>query len=164
MSDDLKKSYQSIRLMNLLLLVIVFVDLAVVELVKAYGASVVPVIGDKSIVRIVRYFLIGFVVVDVIMIRFLRNMPSRGRTRDPVTREGLIKRLSTVQFIIAAISCSVAANGLVLFFLSGRSADFYLFFVASLILMKVNFPKYDDWEERIKALSVQLIRESSYSE
>lgn len=55
--------------------------------------------------------------------------------------------LPAATFLAFALSELVAVFGLMLFLLTGKSIDFYIFFAISLLYFWVYFPKYSTWEE-----------------
>ena len=62
-----------------------------------------------------------------------------------------VEKLSLTAIITFALCESVAVLGLVLFLLAGNSMDFYIFMVISLGFFTLFFPKYDQWEQRVRA-------------
>lgn len=151
MNEDLKKAFFSAKIRSIVLLGSIILYAVVVELAKVYGSpSMIPALGDKDLLRIVKYFLIMWTIVDVIVVRLRKYLLSKLESRGRYTRQDFIKYMVVSQLIVDSICCSVAVKGMVLFFLGGRSTDFYPFIVVSLILMMVHFPRYIEWEERIE--------------
>ena len=62
-----------------------------------------------------------------------------------------VDNLSQAAVITFALCESVAVLGLVLFLLAGNALDFYIFMVISLGFFTLFFPKYDQWEQRLRA-------------
>jgi hypothetical protein len=62
-----------------------------------------------------------------------------------------VERLFQAAVVTFALSESVAIFGLVLFLLSGKAMDFYLFMFLSLFYFWFFYPKYQDWEARLRA-------------
>jgi hypothetical protein len=56
----------------------------------------------------------------------------------------------TAAIITFSLCEAVALLGLVLFLLAGNAMDFYTFMFLSLFYFWFFFPKYQDWEERLK--------------
>lgn len=149
MNDDLKKVYRSTRKKSIFLIAMVFSNWLCVELVKVYGIpSIIPLVEDKMIIRIVRYFLIGYALLNVIMIRVRKYYLSRRKLEEYLTRKGFIEHLGTSQYVTDCIGFSVSCLGMLLFFIGGRSLDFYPFMLVSLILLGAHYPRYSDWKER----------------
>jgi hypothetical protein len=57
-----------------------------------------------------------------------------------------IQQLAVSSIITFALCEAVAIYGLVLFFIAGNSADFYIFMMLLLIYFAVYFPRYSQWE------------------
>jgi hypothetical protein len=55
--------------------------------------------------------------------------------------------LPVATFLAFVLAELVAIFGLMLFLLTGKSIDFYIFFAISLLYFWVYFPKYSTWEE-----------------
>jgi F0F1-type ATP synthase membrane subunit c/vacuolar-type H+-ATPase subunit K len=149
--NDLRKAYRTTMLIGLWMMGGVFIYAIVVEFVKSRGSSIgaaSPMPSDD----ILRYVLLGIAAVIFFLIRVINNHFLAGDVRIPGTGAASryspdIQRLMTAAVITFALCESIAVLGLVLFFLGGSPADFYVFMLISLFFFSVYFPKYGRWEE-----------------
>ena len=79
--------------------------------------------------------------------------PSLGSSRlvQKIVPARSVDNLPQAAVITFALCEAVAVLGLVLFLLAGNSLDFYIFMVISLGFFYPVFPKYDQWEQRLRA-------------
>ncbi len=115
----------------------------VVEYVKAYHQSWVGFIplGEMKSLRYVFYALS---IIHVFLLRIikgflLKRLPTADRLK-------LINRLSQASIISTVLSEGPALYGLIFFFLSGISRDFYLLLIVSAILLFMYFPRIKNWQ------------------
>lgn len=64
----------------------------------------------------------------------------------------LMSKLYTTTFIRLALFEVPALGGLIIFFISGKTMEFYLFILISLAYNILEFPTYTKWEELSKKL------------
>ncbi len=74
-------------------------------------------------------------------------IPGVRRLAETGVRSGGPARLRVGALVAASLAEAPAVLGLVLFILTGRRADFYLFAAWSLLLQLFHFPRYEQWEE-----------------
>ncbi|NIM11483.1 MAG: hypothetical protein GTO45_16305 [Candidatus Aminicenantes bacterium] len=116
--------------------------------------------------RKLRYFLWAAAAIDVIVMSIVKNLIISGEIkintskaqfhgkiddqskRDPENE--FIQRLYRALVISFACWEAIAMIGFLLFLLGKDRTEFYAFIGISLFLMLVHFPKYDDWEGRLK--------------
>ena len=114
-----------------------------------------------SIYNTIQYVIIGVTaVIIVLMIVFRHRILAGAMSAVPLDQadkskslseeDQFLQRLLSSFLITFALCCSVAINGLVLYMLGKDGSVFYGFIGASFFLMLVQFPKYDDWETRLK--------------
>jgi hypothetical protein len=101
--------------------------------------------------------------IEIVMIVVARNFILSGKFRLSTTAEeedaepttdqkenDFIKRLYTSFLTAYIISESIAFYGLFLYVIGKDQSVFYGFLGAALFLMFVQFPKFEDWESRLK--------------
>jgi hypothetical protein len=138
----LKARYLVVNFIGLAMIAAVFVYAGVVEVIKwklapfAGFAKLEPHTAD-----LLKYAFLALAAAQFGVIKAIQKiLPARS-----------VENLSTVAIITFALCESVALLGLVLFLLSGNSMDFYIFMVISLGFFYLFFPKYVQWEERVRA-------------
>jgi hypothetical protein len=118
-----------------------------------------------------RYILIAIAAAEIIAVSIIKPMIVSGKIKTgsikssvPGVREEIdknspksgeaefVRRLFLGFLISYAIWSTIATYGLILFILGKDTTEFYAFIGVSLFLMLVHFPKYDDWESRLKDL------------
>ena len=86
-------------------------------------------------------YLIG--AVEIIVIRILRGLVLRKSAHQ--SGRVLIQKLFRASIISATLSEVPALLGLVLFFLSGQTRDFYILVAVSFALLFIFFPRRQNW-------------------
>jgi len=138
----LKARYLAVNFIGLAMIAAVFVYAGVVELIKWQMA---PFTGfaklEPHTVAHLKYVFLALAAAQFGVIKALQKiLPSRS-----------VDNLSTTAVITFALCEAVAILGLVLFLLAGQGLDFYIFMVISLGFFTLFFPKYDQWEQRLRA-------------
>jgi hypothetical protein len=138
----LKARYLAINFIGLAMIAAVFVYAGVVEMIKWQMA---PFAGfstlDPGTVALIKYIFMALAAAQFGIIKALQKiLPARS-----------VENLSLAAIITFTLCESVAVLGLVLFLLAGNSMDFYIFMVISLGFFYLFFPKYEQWEERLRA-------------
>ena len=138
----LKARYLAINFIGLAMIASVFVYAGVVEVIKWRMA---PFAGfatlDPQTVAIIKYAFLALAAAQFGIIKALQKiLPTRS-----------VENLSLEAIIIFALCESVAVLGLVLFLLAGQGMDFYVFMVISLGFFYLFFPKYEQWEQCLRA-------------
>ena len=138
----LKARYLAINFIGLAMIASVFVYAGVVELLKWQLA---PFAGfttlDPGTVALIKYVFLALAAAQFVVIKAVQR----------ILTAGSVEKLSLTAIITFALCESVAVLGLVLFLLNGNSMDFYVFMVISLGFFYLFFPKYEQWEERVRA-------------
>ena len=138
----LKARYLAINFIGLAMIASVFVYAGVVELIKWQLA---PFAGfaklDPHTVALLKYAFLALAAAQFGVIKAVQKLlPTRS-----------VDNLSQAAVITFALCEAVAVLGLVLFLLAGQTLDFYIFMVISLGFFTLFFPKYDQWEQRLRA-------------
>ena len=138
----LKARYLAINFIGLAMIASVFAYAGVVELLKWKWA---PFAGfttlDPHTVTLIKYAFLALAAAQFGIIKAVQKiLPARS-----------VENLSMKAILTFALCESVAVLGLVLFLLAGNSMDFYIFMVISLGFFTLFFPKYDQWEQRVRA-------------
>jgi F0F1-type ATP synthase membrane subunit c/vacuolar-type H+-ATPase subunit K len=138
----LKARYLAVNFIGLAMIASVFVYAGVVELIKWQMA---PFTGfaqlDPQTVALIKYIFLALAAAQFGIIKAVQKfLPAPS-----------VEKLSLTAIITFALCESVAILGLVLFLLAGNSMDFYIFMVISLGFFYLFFPKYEQWEERVRA-------------
>ena len=113
-----------------------------VELIKRQSA---PFRGFVQVPwwEMLRWIFLALALADAGLIRVLR----RALLAPQAAGLGPGRQLQTASIVTFALCESVGVFGLVLFLVSGSSADFYLFLAFALGLFAFHFPRRDRWEE-----------------
>jgi hypothetical protein len=140
---------------------LIYVAVAELFLIKIEFSEMVFPLYKK-----LRYFLWAAAAIDVIAMSILKNLIVSGEIRintskaqfhgktdgksqgDPENE--FTQRLHKALVISFAGWEAIAMIGFILFFLGKDRTEFYAFIGVSLFLMLVHFPKYNDWEGRLK--------------
>jgi len=137
----LKARYLAVNFIGLAMIASVFVYAGVVEVIKWRLA---PFAGFAKLapqtITFIKYAFLALAAAQFGVIKALQKfLPARS-----------VANLSTLAIITFALCESVGVLGLVLFLLDGNSMDFYIFMVISLGFFYLFFPKYEQWEERVR--------------
>lgn len=145
--NDLKKAHRIAFLLNVAIIGTLIVYAIVIEIIRRQFAPFAgfAVISDISVLR---YLFYGIVVINIFVIRFLRNLTLRKSSS--ADTQILIRRLLRSAVITAALCEVPALLGLILFLLVGSIRDFYQMAGLSFILVFLHFPRYGIWEAWIK--------------
>ncbi len=138
----LKARYLAVNFIGLAMIAAVFVYAGVVELIKWQLA---PFTGfaklEPHTADLLKYAFLALAAAQFGIIKAVHKiLPTPS-----------VEKLSQAAVITFALCESVAVLGLLLFLLSGQGLDFYIFMVISLGFFTLFFPKYDQWEQRIRA-------------
>ena len=138
----LKARYLAVNFIGLAMIAAVFVYAGVVELIKWQLA---PFTGfaklDPHTVALLKYVFLALAAAQFVVIKAVQKiLPTRS-----------VDNLSQAAVITFALCETVAILGLGLFLLAGNSMDFYIFMVISLGFFYLFFPKYEQWEQRVRA-------------
>jgi F0F1-type ATP synthase membrane subunit c/vacuolar-type H+-ATPase subunit K len=152
---ELKRGYRQARFIGTAMVFGVLVYALVVEIMRNNSAfSREPLLPDAA--ESIKYMFLGLALIQFFLIRMIRR---RFLLREPgqATRlqTGLqtgsvsikVARLLVTSIITYALCESIAVYGLVLYFVTKRPFDFYLFMGISLLYFAAYFPRYTQWEE-----------------
>jgi len=146
-STDVKASFEkSVRFGGLMLLdMVLFV--VIVEVVWHWKKPFEGLVILASITPI-RYGFYVLAMLNFFLVRWVANLPLKeGDTTDISTA---IRQLQ-ISVLLTYGTCEVpGALGLVLFFLVGARADFYVFLLITLFTFAVFRPRYGEWEEWVR--------------
>jgi hypothetical protein len=155
LKEVLKKGYRVAAIMGWFMAASVLLYAVVVEALKV---TLVPFEGFAPSLDIdtFRYVFVGVSAVMFFLAKVVRNRILAVKPKGPATGgegEGskpYIQRLYLASIVTYFFCEVIAVCGLVLFFLGGKSADFYAFFFFSLVGFAVYFPRYARWEEWVR--------------
>jgi hypothetical protein len=138
----LKARYLAVNFIGLAMIAAVFVYAGVVELIKW---KLAPFAGfaklEPQTAAFLKYVFLALAAAQFGVIKAVQKiLPARS-----------VDNLSQAAVITFALCEAVAILGLVLFLLAGQGLDFYIFMVISLGFFTLFFPKYDQWEQRLRA-------------
>ncbi|MEJ2070338.1 MAG: hypothetical protein P8X65_12885 [Syntrophobacterales bacterium] len=140
--QQVKTRYLTANFIGLVMIGSVFIYLVVVEVLKR---TLAPFAGladfTPAQVQTLKYIFVALAIGHFFVIRYVQKILAT------VT----VERLFQAAVVTFALSESVAIFGLVLFLLSGKAMDFYLFMFLSLFYFWFFYPKYQDWEARLRA-------------
>jgi hypothetical protein len=138
----LKARYLAVNFIGLAMIASVFVYAGVVELIKWQLA---PFAGFATLApQTVVYIKYAFLALAAAQFGIIKAVQK-------ILPASSVEKLSLTAIITFALCESVGVLGLVLFLLAGNSMDFYIFMVISLGFFTLFFPKYDQWEQRVRA-------------
>ena len=137
----LKARYLAVNFIGLAMIASGFVYAGVVELIKWQLA---PFAGfaklDPHTVALLKYAFLALAAAQFGIIKVVQKiMPTKS-----------VDNLPQTAIITFALCESVAVLGLGLFLLAGQGLDFYIFMVISLGFFTLFFPKYQQWEQRMR--------------
>jgi hypothetical protein len=138
----LKARYLAVNFIGLAMIAAVFVYAGVVELLKWQWT---PFAGfarlDPRTAGFLKYAFLALAAAQFGIIKAVQKiLPMRS-----------VDNLSQAAVITLALCETVAVLGLVLFLLAGNAVDFYIFMMISLGFFYLFFPKYEQWEARLRA-------------
>ena len=138
----LKARYLAVNFIGLAMIAAVFVYAGVVELIKWQLA---PFAGfaklEPHTVALLKYVFLALAAAQFGIIKVVQKiMPTKS-----------VDNLPQTAIITFALCEAVSVLGLVLFLLAGNAMDFYVFMVISLGFFYLFFPKYEQWEARLRA-------------
>jgi hypothetical protein len=131
---------------GLMSLPIVLGVLAVLFLKDAFSDTVFSFYGTLQLVLII---ITG---IEIVLMIVLRNkiIWGAGQVEDSNKESDFIQRLFNAFIVNFALCISIAVYGLLLYIMGKDQSILYGFLGASLFLMFVQFPKYEEWETRLK--------------
>jgi F0F1-type ATP synthase membrane subunit c/vacuolar-type H+-ATPase subunit K len=152
---ELKKGYRQARIIGMAMVFSVLVYALIVEIMRINPAfsrePLLPKGADSIKYIFLGLALIQFFLIKMIRRRFLLREPGQATRLQTGLQTGSVSikvaRLLVTSIITYALCESIAVYGLVLFFVTKRPFDFYLFMGISLLYFAAYFPRYTQWEE-----------------
>jgi hypothetical protein len=139
---SLKARYLTINFIGLAMIAAVFIYAGLVEVVKWQWS---PFTGFAQLspgtADLLRYIFLALAAAQYVIIKVVQKIVLAQSSDN----------LPQAAIITFALCEAVAILGLALFLLAGNSQDFYIFMALSLLFFYLNFPKYDQWEQMVKA-------------
>ncbi len=144
LEEDLNRTYRVTVILSLAMIVSVFIYAGIVELLLRLAPSSEPS-AEPGTVELFRKVFRGLALVNFLALAWLGGR-ARRPVGEPLARLARLKTLTTVGLALAE---SIALYGLVVFFLSRDSIDFYYLLLVSLLSFIVVFPRYDRFREAL---------------
>ena len=145
---DLKKAYRTSVIFYIAFMLSLIIYLIVFAVLKARIPEFQGMM-EKIDFPWLRFAFYGLGLVQIFLIKFIRETATKSLTTVDV--QILIQHLQRVS-MISAVLCEVPAMlGWVLFFLSGKSQDFYFLMIVSFFLFVMYFPRLSNWEKWVKS-------------
>lgn len=105
----------------------------------------------STVYPLLRYIFIGLAVAEVIVVTILKGRILANAQEDiGAGEEVFTRRLFTAFIVPYSAWMFIAVYGFILYLLGGDKNELYAFVGVSLVMMIVNYPKYEDWESRLK--------------
>ena len=145
---DLKKAYRTSVIFYIAFMLSLIIYLIVFAVLKARIPEFQGMM-EKIDFPWLRFAFYGLGLVQFFLIKFIRETATKSLTTVDV--QILIQHLQRVS-MISAVLCEVPAMlGWVLFFLRGKSQDFYFLIIVSFFLFVIYFPRLSNWEKWVKS-------------
>lgn len=139
--SEVNAAYRVAIIISVSMIVSLGIYAAVVEFLSARGGLGEPV----AAVDIVRYAVVGLAVALLLIVRVVRGALLQKSARDDLA--SLLGRLIRSAIVTGALCEVPGVLGLVLFFLTAQTADFYLLAGMSIIMWAIYFPRRSHWQE-----------------
>lgn len=152
--DELKKRWQLTALIAAAMVASVFIYGLVAQVIGQSG-SLPGYSGSKEQAQMLRLILFAVAIGDSLFSFLIKRfLLAAGAGTPEKMREELVvivlaQKLQVSTIVVLAFCESVAIIGLVLFFLTGNTADFYILLGLSLALFALHFPRFSKWQEFI---------------
>ena len=148
--EELKNAYRRTAIIGIAMIATLATYILIVVLIQATRESFEGLADASMLFNIFLFISLAM----IFLIQILRNRmfrpPSAAAPGEKPNEKDLIQKLVSTSVIIFALAESIAVFGLVLFFLTNRASDFYIFLAISLITFTLFFPRYSQWEEWMK--------------
>jgi hypothetical protein len=118
-----------------------------VEMFKSFQKPVGPSAG-RSYLDVVRFVIYVASLAQFIVVGFVRGAILKRAPCENV--ELLIEKLTVASIVTLGICEVPAVMGLVLFFVGGFRADFYILLGASMLMLFLYFPRYERWKAWVR--------------
>ena len=158
--EELKKTHNKMNIIGLVMAALVVVLAIVAEVMNAKGVRLSGMPEDE--VSLLRYVLLGITVTEFFLIKIIRNQVlaatnPKAEALPPEKRFWFeLPKFMGASFITLFLCEAISLYGFVLFILSGNTTDYYIFAAMSFIAFVIYFPKYNHWEESMRAKLSQI--------
>src|SRR3989304_5874340 len=131
-----------------------------VEVMSAKGVRLADMAETE--VSLFRYVLLGITVTEFFLIKIIRAQVlaatnPKAEALPPEKRFWFeLPKLMVASFIMLFLCEAISLYGFVLFILSANTTDYYIFAAMSFIAFVIYFPKYNHWEESMRAKLSQI--------
>lgn len=98
-------------------------------------------------IRSLRYLLLALAIAEFFLIKVLRKYMIRRVYPKELNPKKITELLLSIDLITCALCEAIVIYGLLLFFLSSDSINFYVFLALGLIALGIYFPRYSRWED-----------------
>lgn len=151
--DELKKRWQLTALIAAAMVASVFIYGLVAQVIGQSG-SLPGYSGSKEQAQMLRLILFAVAIGDSLFSFLIKRFLLAAGAGVENMREELVvivlaQKLQVTTIVALAFCESVAIIGLVLFFLTGNTTDFYILLGFSLVLFALHFPRFSKWQEFI---------------
>jgi len=145
--EDLKKTYGKASIISASIIATLLIYFFCVELIRSQFKPFHGLLAFSEI-QLLRYLFYGISVLEVLAIGLLRPaLLKESPAEDP---KMFLAKLSRVSIITLAF-CEVPANlGFILFLIGGLYKDFLILLFLSLLTEVFYFPRFRDWEEKLR--------------
>lgn len=142
---QLDRVYRVTAIVSVAMVVSAVFYAGIVEILSRSLPSGEPV-AERETIDLLRQIFHGLALVQFLVLVWLRGRSGRA-DGEPLAR---LARLRTLTMIRLALAESIAIYGLVLFFMSRDTSDFYYLFLVSLLSFVLAFPRRDRWKEALR--------------
>ena len=147
---ELKKSYKVAAIIGATVIGSLLIYVLMVELI-IYPLTPAKRLLPVREVRMLRYILYAFSIINVIILRLIRRAVLKKSSGEK--RQELIARLQKSSLISMVLCEGPAIFGLLLYLLTGIKRDFYFLLIVSLLLVFMYFPRLKNWQSWMANLS-----------
>ena len=149
-AEELKKLYKTNVIVGAAVIFSMAIYAVIVEIIRAKARPFHGFVRISNL-QTLRLTFYGLAILQILVLRFLQPLLYKQTATDD--HKKLLMKLNTAALITYFIAEIPAILGLVLFFLSGLSRDFYIFLFISLLLELMYFPRARYWESWLKSKS-----------
>ena len=139
-----KKTFKTAWIISLALIISLLVYAVVVEISRSSFKGYFGLAHFDDI-RMIRYLFYMIGALEIIVIRIIRGLVLR-KSHVDIPRS-LIQKLFRASILSATLSEVPALLGLVLFFLTGQTKDFFILLAVSFLLIFMFFPRRQNWSD-----------------
>jgi hypothetical protein len=157
---NLRRGYKLSIILGIIMVLHLALYTIIVELIKI---TYEPFSGfaPNPKLDLLRYVLIGMAILSFFFFKLIRYLSIKRPIKHNMDIKKLIHQLIYLSLFTYAICESVAIYGLVLFLMAGSSLDYYLFLFPCIFFLYIYFPRYSEWEDRVKQLEERQNKETA---